>query len=57
MGVTENYVDTWLDDLVNLHDNLDWNKIANIIGIAKTKNINVASHDDDTLEKLDFIKI
>ncbi len=51
MGVTENYVDTWLDDLVNLHDNLDWNKIANIIGIAKTKNINVASHDDDTLEK------
>ncbi|HBG7674730.1 TPA: alpha-D-ribose 1-methylphosphonate 5-triphosphate diphosphatase [Clostridioides difficile] len=55
-GVTENYVDTWLDDLVNLHDNLDWNKIANIIGIAKTKNINVASHDDDTLEKMDFIK-
>lgn len=55
-GVTENYVDTWLDDLVDLHDNLDWNKIASVIGIAKTKNINVASHDDDTLEKMDFIK-
>lgn len=55
-GVTENYVDTWLDDLVDLHDNLDWNKIASVIGMAKTKNINVASHDDDTLEKMDFIK-
>lgn len=55
-GVIENYVDIWLDDLVNLYDNLDWNKIVNIIGIVKIKNINVVLYDDDILEKMDFIK-
>ena len=51
-----NKVKEFLSDLKFRHKSLDWNNLKNIISKANEKNVKIASHDDDTKDKIDQIK-
>lgn len=54
-GMDDASIDKFLNQLKDLHDEVDWKVLAQIVGLAHEKGINVASHDDDTIEKIDLL--
>lgn len=54
-GVSEQEMDEEISRLQN-QQKLTLDKIQEACAIAKTRNIAIASHDDDTVEKLDLVK-
>lgn len=54
-GLSEEQVQAQITNLMN-KEKLTLNKIQTIANYAKEKNIPIASHDDDSIEKLDIIK-
>lgn len=54
-GVSEEEIDEQIKELMD-HKKLTWDKIREAADIAKEKNISIASHDDDTVAKLDIVQ-
>lgn len=52
-GVTLNEVDDIVDELMERRERIDWGELAQLGKLARSKGIAVASHDDDTPERVE----
>src|SRR5690606_19838562 len=55
-GVTYAEVEAIVQDLIKRQQRIDWNKISELSQKATEKGIAIASHDDDTIEKIEHNK-
>lgn len=54
-GMDDDKIEKFLDNLKELHNEVDWNVLAQIVEFANEKGMNVASHDDDTIQKINLL--
>lgn len=54
-GKKEDEIDAFLDRTIGYQAKIDWGKLTDLAKIAKTKGIRLASHDDDTREKIEAL--
>ncbi|GAB6987979.1 alpha-D-ribose 1-methylphosphonate 5-triphosphate diphosphatase [Paenibacillus pini] len=54
--MTGEKADETLDVLSSFQDQIDWERVRDVIQYAQNKGVITASHDDDTEEKVDFVQ-
>ncbi len=54
-GRREEEIDAFLDRTKDIQTMIDWAKLVSLAKLAKSKGIGLASHDDDTKEKVDIV--
>ncbi|BBI35926.1 alpha-D-ribose 1-methylphosphonate 5-triphosphate diphosphatase [Cohnella abietis] len=54
-NMTREEADRTIDQLSGLKDQVDWSRIAEVVRYAQSKGVVTASHDDDTLDKVNWM--